>query len=156
MLTVAPNRRPAAVASGQPAGARLPARAAPAESATPAVWAVVVFGLLLRLYHLARDPSIWHDEAALILNAVGKDFAELFGPLFYSEAAPPLFLWVERVAFLVLGDSAIALRLCPFIASCAALVLLVPLARRVLPRAAVPWAVLLLACSDRLLWHSCE
>src|SRR5581483_4094575 len=30
------------------------------------------------------------------------------------------------------------------------------LARRVLQPAAVPWAVLLFACSDHLLWHTCE
>jgi hypothetical protein len=116
----------------------------------------LALGLGLRLYHYLRDPSVWHDEAALILNVLGKSFTELLGPLFFAEAAPPLFLWIEKAVSLALGDSTFALRLVPFVASCAALVLLVLVARRVLCPPAVPWAVLLFACSDRLLWHACE
>jgi hypothetical protein len=120
------------------------------------LFTLVAFGLGLRLVHYWRDPSMWHDEAALVLNVLGKGFGEMFGPLLWSEAAPPLFLWVERAAVLLLGDGTRALRLVPFLASCAALGLLVPLARGLLAPRAVPWAVLLFACSDRLLWHCCE
>jgi hypothetical protein len=119
-------------------------------------WCLAVLGLTLRGYHYGRDPSIWHDEAALLLNAVNKGFGEMFGPLLCHEAAPPLFLATERAISLVGGDSTLIFRLVPFAASCGALILFVPLARRLLPAGAVPWAVLLMACSDRLLWHSCE
>jgi hypothetical protein len=117
---------------------------------------LVVLGLGLRLYHYLRDPSMWHDEAALTLNVLHKGFAGLLGPLSFAEAAPPLFLWLEKFGTLILGDGTYALRLVPFLASCAALLLLVPVARRLLHPAAVPWAVLLFACSDSLLWHACE
>jgi hypothetical protein len=117
---------------------------------------LVVLGLGLRCYHYLRDPSMWHDEAALTLNVLHKGFADLLGPLFFAEAAPPLFLWVEKCVTLILGDGTYALRLVPFLASCASLLLLVPVARRLLSPAAVPWAVLLFACSDNLLWHACE
>src|ERR1700748_299826 len=80
-------------------------------------------GLALRSYHYLRNPSVWHDEAALIVNVLGKGFRELLGPLFFAEAGPPLFLWVERAVSLVLGDSTFALRLLPFLASCAGLLL---------------------------------
>jgi hypothetical protein len=110
----------------------------------------------LRLYHYLRNPSVWHDEAALVLNILGKGFAELLGPLFFCEAAPPLFLWVERAVALTLGEGTYALRLLPCLASCAALLLLVPVARRVLRPAAVPWAILFFAAADNLLWHACE
>lgn len=122
----------------------------------PWVTLLVVLGLALRAYHYLRNPSMWHDEAALVVNVLGKTFTELWGPLFFSEAAPPLFSCVERAVVLVLGDSTYALRLVPFLASCAALLLFVPVARRVLPASAVPWAVLLAACSDQILWHACE
>lgn len=156
-----------AVKAGQVARAReKPARAtvelfavsAGAVNATAAhlVWPIVSLGLLLRWFHFLCGPAIWHDEAALILNAIGKDFASLLGPLLYSEAAPPLFLWIERAAYLLMGDGKFALRLFPLLASCGALVLFVPLVRRALPPAAAPGALLLLACSDRLLWHACE
>lgn len=117
---------------------------------------LLALGLALRLYHYLRCPSLWHDEAALVVNVLEKSFTELLGPLRFSEAAPPLFLWIEKAAVLTLGDSLFALRLAPFLASCAALALFVWLARRTLAPAAVPWATLLFAASDRLLWHACE
>lgn len=124
----------------------------------PVIWtaAALLLGLTLRSFHYLRCPSVWHDEAALIVNVIGKDYAEMFGPLHLTEAAPPFFLIVQKAVTQLLGDGPCALRLLPFLASCLTLLLLVPLARRLLPPAAVPWAVLLLACSDRLLWHSCE
>lgn len=117
---------------------------------------LVLWGLGLRLYHYLRDPSMWHDEAALVLNVLDKDWRALLGPLRFSEAAPPLFLWLQRGTYLVLGDSTLALRLPVLLASCLALVLFVPAAKSALPAAAVPWAVFLFASSDRLLWHTCE
>ncbi|HEV3023004.1 MAG TPA: hypothetical protein VGX76_11065, partial [Pirellulales bacterium] len=117
---------------------------------------LAALGIVLRLYHFLREPSLWHDEAALVLNVLNKDFGELLGPLLFSEAAPPLFLWLQRVAVLTLGDGVDALRLLPLAASCAAMVLMVPVARHCLAPASACWAVLLFACSDRLLWHACE
>jgi len=118
--------------------------------------ACVALGLSLRLYHYARNPSMWHDEAALVLNVLGKNLRDLLGPLFFGEAAPPLFLWIERGAVELFGDGVYVLRLVPFLASCAALLLMVSVARRTLRPQVVPWAILLFACSDHLLWHACE
>lgn len=115
-----------------------------------------VLGLALRAYHFARNPSVWHDEAALILNVISKPFGELLGPLYFAEAGPPLFLWLERAMRLALGDGVFALRLLPFAASCAALLMVASTARRLLLPAAVPVAVLLFACSSSLLWHASE
>jgi hypothetical protein len=116
----------------------------------------VLFGLVLRLFHYGRNPSMWHDEAALVLNVLDKSFHELLGPLEFAEAAPPLFLWLEKAVVLLLGDGTYALRLPSFLASCAAMMLIPWLARQLLRPAAVPWAVLLFACSDHLLWHASE
>ncbi len=116
----------------------------------------VLFGLVLRLLHYGRNPSMWHDEAALVLNVLDKTFLELLGPLEFAEAAPPLFLWLEKSIVLLLGDGTYALRLPSFLASCAALLLIPWLARQLLRPSAVPWAVLLFACSDHLLWHASE
>src|SRR5262245_3299707 len=117
---------------------------------------LVALGWALRLIHYLRDPSVWHDEAALIVNVLRHDFCELLGPPQWNEAAPPLFLWLERVVVLVLGDSPFALRLIPLLASCAALPLIAATAARRLPARGAFWAVLLVAVSDRLLWHACE
>jgi hypothetical protein len=116
----------------------------------------VALGLALRLFHYARNPSLWHDEAAVVVNVLRKGFLGLLGPLEFANPSPPLFLWIEKVVAGVLGEETYAWRLVPLLASCAALVLLVPVARRLLRPEAVPWALLLFAVSDRLLWHSCE
>jgi hypothetical protein len=116
----------------------------------------VILGLALRTYHYLRCPPVWHDEAALIVNVLRLDFAEMLGPLLHAEAAPPLFLWLVRAVVLVLGDSEYALRLAPFLASCLSLVLFAGLSLRVLGSYAATLAVGLFAVSDRLLWHACE
>jgi len=116
----------------------------------------LTLGLGLRTYYYVSDPPIWHDEAALIVNVLQKNYAEQLGPLYYSEAAPPLFLWLERGIAQTLGDSTLSLRLVPWLASCAGLVLMFMVGRRLL----APWPLfvflLLFAVSDRLLWHCCE
>jgi hypothetical protein len=124
----------------------------------PSHWTVaaLLFGLSLRLVHYCGDPSVWHDEAALIVNVLDKDFGEQLGPLALHEAAPPGFLWMVRAVSLTFGDSTFALRLVPLLASCLALLLFARLARNWLVGACEPWAVLAFACSDRLLWHACE
>src|SRR5690242_11169041 len=84
---------------------------------------LVLLGLFLRAYHYLRDPSVWHDEAALLVNVLPLSFRELLGPLRHAEAAPPLFLWLEWATALLLGDGTLALRLPTFVASCLALTL---------------------------------
>jgi hypothetical protein len=120
------------------------------------VGGMLFLGLALRSYHYLRNPVVWHDEAALLVNALPLSFAELLGPLRHAEAAPPLFLWLERATSLVLGDGTMAMRLPPYFASVVALLLLAWTAWREVGPAASVWAVLLFASSDRLLWHACE
>src|SRR5262245_40973053 len=110
--------------------------------------AFVLSGCGLRLFHYLRNPSVWHDEAALIVNVLEKSFLDLLGPLRWNEAGPPLFLWAERAVTLMLGDTTYALRLIPMLASCAALILFAATARRMLSGGTAFWAVLLFAFSD--------
>jgi hypothetical protein len=117
---------------------------------------VIAAGIGLRAFHYFRDPSMWHDEAALVLNVLQKSFAELLGPLRFAEAAPPLFLWAERAFSLTIGDSTFALRLIPFTASCLTLLLVARVGRTLGGTSLALWATLLVAVSDRLLWHACE
>jgi hypothetical protein len=133
---------------------RTPAR----NECRSALWlaGLLVLGLGLRAYHYLSDPPVWHDEVALIMNVLDKSYLEHLGPLYYSEAAPPLFLWIEKSVVGLLDDGTFALRLFPFLASCAAFLMLVTIARRFLPASSLFVFALLLGCSDRLLWHACE
>jgi hypothetical protein len=120
------------------------------------IWAAVALGLLLRGYHYARLPAVWHDEAAMIANVLRLPVADALGPLLYDEASPPLFLLLEKAVVAVLGDGEYALRLPSFVAACAAVVFTALAARKLLPP---PWAAVavgLVAVSDRLLFHACE
>jgi uncharacterized membrane protein len=134
----------------------MPVRWLPATRSAWITLGLLLVGLSLRSYHYLRQPPVWHDEAAVIVNVLDKDYAELLGPLLFDANGPPLFLWLERAAYLTLGDSPLALRLIPFLASCASLLLIAYLSRRILHPSAVPWAVLLFACSEQMLWHTCE
>lgn len=118
--------------------------------------ALVLAGLGLRAFHYARNPSLWHDEAVVLLNVLGRGYAGLWGRLDFAEASPPLFLCAEKAVGGVLGESPFAWRLVPFAASSAALLLVAWGARRILPATAAAWAVFLVAFSDRALWHCCE
>ena len=123
----------------------------------PVVWttAAIALGVVLRLVHYLRNPDVWHDEAALLVNVVERGYSRLLDPLTFHEAAPPLFLFAERWIAVHFGDAELTLRLLPLVASCAALVVFLPLARTV--RAAlVPVAVLLVASSNQLIGHSVE
>jgi hypothetical protein len=117
---------------------------------------LILLGLGLRAYHYLRGPTVWHDEAAVLVNVLDKNYLELLGPLRFHEAAPPLFLWLEKGVSQLLGDEPLAMRLPAFLASCLALLLMVPLARRLLPGKAAFWAVLLFAGAEQLSYHACE
>ena len=117
---------------------------------------LVLLGLLLRTYHYLRDPAVWHDEAAVIVNILSLDFDQLLGLLRQTQAAPPLFLWLEKATLLAFGDSTLELRLPVFFATLPTIFLVAWVARR----EAGPWAAVvataLITGSDRLLWHACE
>jgi hypothetical protein len=117
---------------------------------------LVVLGLLLRLYHYGRNPSMWHDEAATVMNVLTKSFAGLLGPLDVSATGPTLFLWMQKCVSLVLGDSTYALRLVSLLASCAGLIVFARFVQKQLAPIPAACATLLIACSDRLLWHASE
>src|SRR5438876_10514665 len=104
---------------------------------------VIAAGLGLRTFHFVRDPSMWHDEAALVLNVLQSGFGELLGPLRFAEAAPPLFLWAERAVNLTLGDSTFALRAVPFLAACLCVTLVAVVGRAAGCGGVAVWATIL-------------
>jgi uncharacterized membrane protein len=113
-------------------------------------------GLLLRLYSYFCDPSIWFDEAAVMLNVLDKSYAGLLGPLEHAANGPPLYLWLEKGLVSWLGDSSLVWRLPALVAGCLGLVIFAGVARRLLSPGGAAWAIGLFAFSDRLLWHTVE
>lgn len=139
-----------------------PASLTPAtENATdkawlPYIWSMVGFAIVLRLQQFALNPAVWIDELWILRNITRKNFLELTGTLTDVQAAPPIFLWIERAIWLVFGDNIFALRALPLVASCIMVTLLVPFGRGLIRMPALFMALILMGFSDKLLDFSCE
>jgi hypothetical protein len=63
-----------------------------------AMFILIAAGIATRFYHYIENYSLWLDEAMLAYNIVNVDFSELIGPLpFFSQTAPLLYLWTEKI-----------------------------------------------------------
>src|SRR6478609_608594 len=71
---------------------------------------VVIGGIVCRIAQYLANPSLWHDEALVVLNVMDKSATQLFGQLDYAQAAPPLFLLAERGLWLATHNPDYALR----------------------------------------------
>ncbi len=117
---------------------------------------LLVLGIALRVRQYAACPSYWYDEAYLLLNVFHKSFLDLLGPLRENQAAPPLFLWLLRGLYQLVGRSEWWMRLPALAASVAGLFLMVPLARRVAGRRGWLWAVAFCAFGHHAAEHAGE
>ena len=77
---------------------------------------------------------LWGDEAFLAINFLTRDFAGLALPLEFDQIAPPGFLWAEWSIARWLGSGELALRLIPFLAGVASLLLFWRFCRQVATR----------------------
>jgi hypothetical protein len=117
---------------------------------------VIAFGAVVRVRLFGAGRSFWFDEAALALNLVNRSVVELLRPLDYRQTAPPLFLWLERLAVLVAGPSEHALRAVPLLAGVATLLVAWRVAKRLLPDDGALVALALVALSPLLVYYSNE
>ncbi|MEM7114745.1 MAG: glycosyltransferase family 39 protein [Chloroflexota bacterium] len=120
------------------------------------LWLLAVLGTVLRLIQYARKRPLWEDEARLALNIIDRSYAELLTPLSYNQAAPPLFLLLEKAAQQLFGDGELALRLIPLLVSIVALWLFAYLAREFLTPPFTLIALALFATAPRLIYYSSE
>jgi hypothetical protein len=118
--------------------------------------AFVVLGLALRVRQYMACSSYWYDEAYLLLNVFRKSFVELLGPLRDNQAAPPLFLWLLRSLYQLVGRSEWWMRLPTLVAGVAGLLAMAPLARRVAGRRGALWAVAFCALGHHAAYHAAE
>ena len=111
----------------------------------------------MRIFQWWSARSLWLDEALIARSLVSRDYVGLVAePLQGDQAGPVLWLWGTRLALDLLGDGERALRTVALLAGLATLVLTWLLARRLLPEALVPVALLLTVLSPSLLYFSNE
>jgi hypothetical protein len=116
----------------------------------------MILGIFLRVWQYLAERSLWLDEAFLAHNIRARGFGELAGPLDWSQAAPPAFLWAEKLSTVLFGPTERAMRLLPLLCGCAAMVGFTLLARRCLRPVAAVVAVALFASHDSLIYYSSE
>jgi 4-amino-4-deoxy-L-arabinose transferase-like glycosyltransferase len=116
---------------------------------------LLLFGMAVRCRQYFAAVSYWYDESFILVNVFERSFADLLGPLDHQVVKPPLFLWALRAVYLALGRSELAMRLPPFLFGMAALLVMVPLARRVVSGSrAWLWPVAFCALSGHAIMHA--
>ncbi|MFE4107232.1 glycosyltransferase family 39 protein [Almyronema epifaneia] len=114
------------------------------------------FGLVARLVQYAANRSLWFDEASLAINLVNRSYGELLKQLDHGQAAPPLFLWGEKLAIQLLGNHEYALRLLPLLAGILSLGLFYHLAKQLTTGITTPIAIALFACLEYTVYYAGE
>ena len=119
-------------------------------------WALVVLGLLWRTVRYALAFPLWGDEAFVAVNFLTRDLGGLARPLEFDQIASPGFLWVEWLVVRWLGSGERALRLVPYLAGVASLLLFWRFCRAVASRRVTLLAVATLAASVYPVRHANE
>ena len=116
----------------------------------------ILLGVLVRTVQYLSNRSLWGDEVDLALNIIERSYGELSQVLDHNQAAPLGFLWLEKLATQLWGNSEYALRLLPFIASIVSLGVFYRLACQYSSTLAAPIAIALFACGRYTLYFATE
>ena len=117
---------------------------------------LLILGVVVRLRLYFSNRSLWFDEASLAINIVDRSYSELLKPLDYNQAAPPLFLWIEKFSVQLLGNNEYALRLFPLVSGIIALGLFYKLAVRFTSGLTTAIAIALFAFLKYTVYYSAE
>jgi hypothetical protein len=117
---------------------------------------VVILGIAWRTLRYALAFPLWGDEAFVAVTVLERDFAGLSRPPEFYQIVPPGFLACEWLMARWLGPGECALRLVPYLAGVASLVLFWRFCRGVATRRTTLLAVALLAASFYPVRHATE
>lgn len=92
----------------------------------------------------------------LALNIVDRSYLDLLQPLDHIQAAPPAFLWVEKLSVQLFGNNEYALRLFPLLAGIISLIAFYKLGQWAVSAIALPIALLLFACLRYPIYYTTE
>ncbi len=123
--------------------------------ATRAARLLLLLGVAWRLLRYAQNFALSTDESYVALNLMDADWASVLRPA-RAQAAPALFLVLEKASLALFGPSEYGLRLLPLAAGLLGIVLFFRLASRALPPLPAAFATGLLAVSYFPLRFSAE
>lgn len=103
------------------------------------LWGFIALGLIARCVRYGLRFPLWEDECFLCANLIDRGYVELLQPLDYNQAAPFLFLWLQKLAVQIFGFHEWGLRLVGFVASVGSLFLF----RHVASRLTSGWTLVL-------------
>jgi hypothetical protein len=116
----------------------------------------VCLAAYLRIALWLQPRSLWIDEAMLGLNIASRTYLGLLPPLDYDQAAPLLYLWIERSMVAVFGVSEASLRLPALAAGIVTVPLIYLVARRLFCQRVALLASAMSAMSPTLIHFSSE
>lgn len=90
---------------------------------TGVIGAVLLIGVLLRIWHFAGGRAVWFDEAMVALNIIHLSPSGLMGPLYFDQLAPAGWLLLEKACLQLWGPFDYTLRLPALVGGIAALFL---------------------------------
>lgn len=117
---------------------------------------LLVMGAAARAVRYGLAFPLWGDEAFVAVNFLHRGFRDMIDPLLYGQIAPLGYMWATLLAVRTLGLSEWAIRLVPFAAGVAGLVLLWRLAAAEFGRRATVCAVGFLAAAYYPIRHAAE
>jgi len=120
------------------------------------LFGIISLGITLRCIKYLADRSLWLDEAFLALNLITKDAAQLTQPLDLGQAAPVVFLIVEKLSITFFGTSEYALRLFPLLCGISSLFLFYLIIKKFHKPAVVIASLGLFSISGTLVYYSSE
>ncbi|WP_158860498.1 ArnT family glycosyltransferase [Lunatibacter salilacus] len=128
------------------------------EALHPLVLKVILaLGVGLALWQFFYNRSLWIDEAMLANNLLNRDYLDLLRPLDERQAAPILFLWIERFFVQIIPQTEYALRIFPLLLYIGSTILFFRIIRETLTL----WysqvlAVVFFAVNYRLIYYASE
>lgn len=97
---------------------------------------LIIVGIVLRIVLWVQNRGLIIDEANVARNIYELDFMELLQPLKYETYAPPVFLWIEKVASLLFAFGERAFWLYPMLCGMSSLFILYKIAKQWMPDSA--------------------
>ena len=110
----------------------------------------------MRLTQYLSNRSLWFDEVALGLNLLDRTYLELLDALDHNQAAPPLFLWIEKFAIDTLGSHEYVLRLFPLLGGLLSLILFHRFTKQMAQGWVRPIAILLFSVQGYIAYFASE